>query len=295
MLNPNKFNPVLVCRPALAQDTAGMLELTKTVFDGHDYVPHEWDQWLRDASSCLTVAELGGRLVGLARLARLGENDWWDQGLRVHPDFRDRGIASHLHEYLLDVWQRTGNGTLRFTTTSDRLPVHHLAERTGFERVGEFTWFLAPALPEVHSQFTPIKAEEAEAALAFALQSDLMEWQFGLLSLGWEWTTPELKWFLDAIEHENAWWWKNKQGLLLAYTDDDDDKNNPALAVALIAGPLEIAVELMLDFRRLAAAEGYGRAVWVASLSEQLAPIISQAGYARAWDNSVYLYAKKHA
>ena len=288
------LKPVLVCRPALAQDTPAMLEITRKIWDGHDYVPHEWDRWLRDDTGCLAVAELGGRVVGLVRLTRFGELDWWDQGLRVHPEFRGRGIASQLHEYLLDWWRRVGKGTLRFTTTSDRFPVHHLAERTGFERVGEFTFFAAPAINELPNQFTRVKAGQAEAALAFAHQSALLDWQYGLLSWGWEWTTPELKWFIEAIEKGHAWWWKDHQGLLLAYIDEDDENNEQALAVELLAGPLEIAVDMMRDFRCLAAAEGYKDAVWVASLGDELAPILMQAGFTRSWDNSVYLYARKH-
>ncbi len=295
MTNHFVNNPILVCRPALAQDTAAMLEITHTIWDGHDYVPHVWHQWLRDESGCLAVAEWGGRVVGLARLARFGELDWWNQGLRVHPDFRGKGIASHLYEYILDCWDRIGSGTVRFTTTTDRYPVHHLAECTGFVRIDEFTAFAAPAIGEPTVSFTLITLDQAESALTFARGSALLAWQSGLLNWGWEWTTPELKWFLEAIEQGHAWWWKNGQGLLLAYIDELDDADAKALAVTLIAGPLEIAGEMMLDFRRLAAAQKYGEAVWVASLKEELAPILDRAGYHRAWDNSVYLYAKEHA
>ena len=272
-----------------------MLEITRTIWDGHDYVPSVWDQWLRDATGWLAVAEWGGRVVGLARLARFGELDWWNQGLRVHPDFRGKGIASHLFEYILDCWDRIGSGTVRFTTTADRYPVHHLAERKSFERVGEFTAFSAPAIGEPSAHFSPITLDQAENALAFAQGSALLEWQSGLLNWGWEWATPELKWFLEAIEQGHAWWWKNGQGLLLTHIDDLDDAEEKALAVALMAGPQEIAIEMMLDFRRLAAAQKYGEAIWVAALKEELAPIIQQAGYHRAWDNSVFLYAKEYA
>jgi len=51
----------------LAQDTPAMLEITRTIWDGQDYVPYEWDRWLHDASGCLAVAELSGRVVGLVR------------------------------------------------------------------------------------------------------------------------------------------------------------------------------------------------------------------------------------
>lgn len=288
-------NPIIVCRPALAQDTPAMLEITRTIWDGHDYVPQVWDEWLRDAGGCLAVAEYGGKVVGLARLARFGDLDWWNQGLRVHPDFRGKGIASHLYEYILSCWNRIGSGTLRFTTTADRYPVHHLAERTGFERIGEFTAFTAPAVEEAPTWFKPITLKEAEYSIAFARSSALLEWQYGLINWGWEWTTPEMKWFLEAIAQGHAWWWKDGQGLLLTYIDELDDAEDKALAVALMAGPLEIAAEMMLDFRRLAAVQNYREAVWVAAIRPELDPILQQAGFRRAWDNSVYLYAKEYA
>lgn len=287
-------SPIVVCRPALAQDTAAMRDITRTLWDGHDYVPHDWEQWLRDASGCLAVAELGGRVVGLARLTRFGEQDWWDQALRVHPDFRGQGIARHLHEYLLATWEHIGSGILRLTTTADRYPVHHMAETTGFERVGEFTFFVAPAIKDQPHAFTIMTAKQAEDALTFIQHSALMDWQYGLLNWGWEWTTPELRWIQDAIEQGHAWWWRGGQGLLLAYIDEDDETNEKALAVQLLAGSQEIAVEIIQDFRRLAAAQGYQNSVWVASLRDEIAPILQQAGYVRGWDNSVYLYAKKH-
>lgn len=295
MMDIDISKPILVCRPALAQDTPAMQEITRTIWDGHDYVPREWGHWLGDASGCLAVAELGGRVVGLARLTQFSEQDWWDQALRVHPEFRGQGIASHLHEYLLDCWQRVGRGILRLTTTADRFPVHHLAERSGFARIGEFTFFAAPAIRDQPHHFTPLVVEDGEAALAIIQNSPLMDLQYGLLNWGWEWTSPELKWVLEAIDKGHAWWWKNRQGLLLAYIDDGDEGESPALTIALVAGPLEIAVGILDDFRRLAGGKDFDDAAWVASLGDELAPILHQAGYTRQWDNSVYLYAKKHA
>ncbi|HWQ83852.1 MAG TPA: GNAT family N-acetyltransferase [Anaerolineales bacterium] len=288
-------DPILVCRPALAQDTPAMWEITRTTFDGHDYVPHEWDQWLREASGCLAVVELGGKVVGLARLTRFGERDWWNQALRVHPDFRGQGVASHLNKYLFERWMQIGSGTLRFTTTADRYPVQHLAEQTGFVRVGEFTAFIAPAIKEQPDQFTLISREQSGDALDFIQQSPLLDWQYGLLNWGWEWTTPELQWIQKAIEKRHAWWWKDGQGLILAYVDKDDQVNEESLAVELLAGTPETAVDMLVDFRRLAAGEGYADALWTASLQDRLAPVLAQAGYIRAWDNSVYLYAIKHS
>jgi len=44
-------------------------------------------------------------VIGLSKLSRLSEQDWWLQGLRVHPEFEGRGVASQLNEALMQVWQ----------------------------------------------------------------------------------------------------------------------------------------------------------------------------------------------
>ena len=149
MMDIDISKPILVCRPALAQDTPAMQEITRTIWDGHDYVPREWGHWLGDASGCLAVAELGGRVVGLARLTQFSEQDWWDQALRVHPEFRGQGIASHLHEYLLDCWQRVGSGVLRLTTTATFS--RSIMVSVGLRTDREFTFFAAPAIRMNHT------------------------------------------------------------------------------------------------------------------------------------------------
>src|SRR3972149_1024856 len=185
----------LVCRPALPKDTPDVMELTSTIWEGEDYVPHVWSEWLADPEGLLAVAEYGGRVVGLSKLTRLGPAEWWLEGLRVHPDFEGRGIASHLHEYLLDFWQRTGSGVIRLGTASFRKPVQHLCDRTGFRKVAEYSIFSAPVLPGSDSNstatnFTPINIDEAQTAVDLALQSPALSLVYGLMDTGWQWATP---------------------------------------------------------------------------------------------------------
>ena len=42
------FSPVLVCRPALPMDTPQVLDLAKHIWEGHDYIPYVWNDWLAD-------------------------------------------------------------------------------------------------------------------------------------------------------------------------------------------------------------------------------------------------------
>lgn len=41
-------------------------------------------------------------VVGLSKITRIDADQWWLEGLRVHPDFQGRGVASHLQDDLLE-------------------------------------------------------------------------------------------------------------------------------------------------------------------------------------------------
>jgi hypothetical protein len=45
-----------------------------------------------------------------------------------------------------------------------------------------------------------------------------------------------------------------------------------------------------MDYRRLAATQGYPRASWVAPLHPDLQPYLAGAGFGRDWDGSLFVY-----
>jgi len=130
-------DPLLVCRPALPSDTADVLEFTKFIWDGHDYIEYVWKDWLDDPEGLLATAQYGPHAVGIAKVTHLSPGQWWLEGLRVNPNFQGLKIGSHLHEYMDRWWLRRGDGAIRLMTSSERLQVHHLCERTGYTKLGE--------------------------------------------------------------------------------------------------------------------------------------------------------------
>jgi len=108
----------VVCRPARESDTKGVLELTRLIWDGGDYIPSIWKEWLQDKEGRLTVAEWEGRVIGLGKLTRLSPEDWWLEGLRTHPDFEGRGIATQVFYDLLAAWNNEERGKIRLATSS---------------------------------------------------------------------------------------------------------------------------------------------------------------------------------
>lgn len=293
----------LVCRPSLPKDTADVLDLTKDIWDGHDYVPYVWQDWLEDTTGVLAVAEYGGKVVGMGKLTRLDIGQWWLEGLRVHPSSQGRGIGSRLHEYALGQWEQRAGGTLRLATASFRHSVQHLCDRTGFDKVAEFTAYRSEPLLEAfkggEEPFTPVRVDEAPKALQFAQEAPSTALSAGLMDLGWQWAAPSEHLLIDAVERGHAWWWRKAQkgsyGLLLVNEDEVDDGEEwqgRRLRIELLACQIEDSTALLDDYRRLAARLSMDRADWMAPVVPELSSALDAAGFERDWEHSLYLYAK---
>ena len=294
------FNPEswlrVMCRPALPKDTPDVIELTSTIWEGQDYVPKTWDEWLHDPLGLLAVAEFGGRVVGLVKLTRLDSKEWWLEGLRVHPKFEGRRIASRLHDYLLDYWQRNCAGVLRLATASNRLQVHHLCERTGFRKIVELSLFGASILEDdgvavLEDHFNLVQTAEISKVLELSYQSPVLGWASGLINLGWQWVNPSEGYISAAIQRKQAWWWCGEQGLLLL-AEDPESEDEVVPFIQMLACSPEVAGDVLLDCRRLVCTLGYTKVVWAAPLNLELQTILQVAGFQREWELSLVIYEK---
>jgi GNAT superfamily N-acetyltransferase len=287
----------LVCRPALPKDTPEVMELTRTIWNGEDYVPSVWSDWYSDPDGLLAIAEFGGIVVGLGKLSRIAPYEWWLEGLRVHPDYEGRGIASHLHDYLLRFWLKNGGGAIRLVTASFRTPVHRICERTGFRKLGEFTPFLAPSIDlnsggQQEDRLTLIDVNQIEIAFKAILASPISSLTAGLMDLSWQWVTPSIELIRQAIIREQVYWWQDKRGVLVI--SEDDERETRTSMIQIIACQHEDLVELLQDYRKLATHLGFNQAGWVAPLHSELEPLLHQAGFQRDWDASLFVFERRH-
>src|SRR5438034_4577045 len=53
-------------RKATAADKAPIMDICKNIWNGHDYLPGIWDDWLADKDGRLIVANVKGRRAGVA-------------------------------------------------------------------------------------------------------------------------------------------------------------------------------------------------------------------------------------
>jgi GNAT superfamily N-acetyltransferase len=279
----------LILRPATPADTLGMLVVTRTIWDGHDYVPGEWESWLADPVGTVVVAEHQQRVVGLARVTRLCPSEWWLQGLRVDPEFQGRGIARRLHLSILAWWEAHGDGVLRLTTYQPA--VKHLCAQTGFNLAGEYSIFIAAALPDQPSGMQRISPEQLPDPQSGFYRRDRPETYSRYMDLGWEWIWPNPDLVREAAREGKAWC-LGEDVWLIWYDDEDEDRLTPQFRW-LVCPPSRLA-DCLSAFRGLGGELGYSEVGWIAPLEEPVLIALQAAGFRRAWDNLVYLFEKHH-
>jgi GNAT superfamily N-acetyltransferase len=282
-------SPRVVIRPALPRDIADVAEFTKFIWDGHDYVGEVFPYWLNDPQGLLFVAEYAGQCIGTAKVTRIAPGQWWLEGFRVDPKYQGLKIGSRLDAACNEWWDAHGEGVLRLLTNSRRVQVHHLSEARGFVRVGEVYAYAAEPLSEATDSFTPLQPDEVDEAVEFCQRLA----PNGFMNLGWKFILPTAEGIRAAWKDEFLFfWWRGRAGFVAAW--DDDDERGVRFTVGMDACPGAERVELLMDLRRFASARGAISARWMNNFDGAILRDLEVAGYKKDWDDSGYLYERRH-
>ncbi|XP_078343916.1 histidine N-acetyltransferase-like [Oculina patagonica] len=118
-------------RLARPSDFDQVVNLSKGIYNGHDYLPLEFHKWLKTDNFAVMVAVVGDKLVGLRAgyIVDDGKTCIRRAG-RVLPEFRGRGVSKKL-SLALDEYVRQNFPTVRrvrFVTTFNGFSANSLAK-----------------------------------------------------------------------------------------------------------------------------------------------------------------------
>lgn len=116
-----------------------MLEITRDVWDGHDYINRVFDDWIGDAGAAFQAAEVDGVVVGLQRLRPYAPGVTWYEGLRVASTHRRQGIARAMLESAIAEAKQQGFVEMRLATGNP--DAVRLFESKGFRRLNDVRWW----------------------------------------------------------------------------------------------------------------------------------------------------------
>jgi len=122
-----------------AADRDRILEITKDVWEGHDYIPRVFDRWIADAAASFQAAEIDGVVIGIQRLRPYAPGLVWYEGLRVASSHHRKGIARAMLAAAIEEAREKGFRQVRLATRD--LPAVQLFESAGFQRTVEMKWW----------------------------------------------------------------------------------------------------------------------------------------------------------
>jgi len=147
----------LTIRPVRPADRDRVMELTRDVWEGHDYLPRVFDDWIADAGAAFQAAEVDGVVVGLQRLRPYAPGLVWFEGLRVASTHRRQGLARAMLKSAIAEAGEQGFREMRLATGNDAAA--QLFESSGFQRRLDVRWWRASRVEGGESARIPDPAE----------------------------------------------------------------------------------------------------------------------------------------
>ncbi|WP_208023595.1 GNAT family N-acetyltransferase [Halorussus pelagicus] len=158
--------------------------------DGGDYIPDIYHDWIDGEDKRTAVAVVDGEVAGLAQAVMLSDWEAWNQGMRVNPEFRGRGVSVKVSEDLFE-WAREQGATIaRNMVFSWNAAGLGQSRAMGYDPVTEFRW--------VHPD--PASADADASASAFDVTADpRAAWRY--------WTDSEARDHLRglALDPDESW------------------------------------------------------------------------------------------
>jgi GNAT superfamily N-acetyltransferase len=129
----------LTLRPVRPADRERILEMTRDVWDGRDYIPRVFDDWISDSGAAFQAAEVDGVVVGLQRLRPYAPGLIWYEGLRVASTNRRQGVARAMLQSAVAESRDQGFREMRLATGNP--DAVKLFESEGFGRLLDIRWW----------------------------------------------------------------------------------------------------------------------------------------------------------
>lgn len=277
----------LIFRPVLPTDKERVLNFTRHTWgaDESDYIGEVFDEWVANRGGEFTAALLADRVVAIAKLSDLGDNEWWFEGLRVDPDFRRRGIAAALNRYHIELARRLGGKVMRYMTGGENVGSQTIGAQAGFQHTLTFAAHLAETTTDFDQ---PARLAPADVpAVRPWLASPLMRYQRGAYRDGWAVKTLTEHEVTRVITEGRAFGLRQPDGTLAAwavlrspeYDGDSEDGRSHRLRVDHIDGELSAITELARRMRSLAARLHRSEVSAGISQYPPLVEAVIQAGY----------------
>jgi RimJ/RimL family protein N-acetyltransferase len=130
-------------RKLIHEDYKDIVDISKDIWDGADYLPDIFHSWIEDGGEFIgAVDSTSNKVIGVDKYSILHDGTGWLEGLRVHRNYRGRGIAKELTQRVLNRAKediKTGKiNRIAFSAYIDSVESISLMKKLGFKLEQEY-------------------------------------------------------------------------------------------------------------------------------------------------------------
>ena len=201
----------LFFRDLTEKDIPAILDISKDIWEGDDYIPYVIERWLNEKNNLAYGAfldEAKKELIGFGRVKIYPNGIAWLEGGRVKASHQKKGIGRDLMKYAIDYAIKFGAKVAQYDTSSRNFGSVSLAKFHGFKEKKR-TEVLECDLRDLNLKqydFSDIRAISNEKAKEIYKKLDIGPGDE--LNIGWSYIP------LANLEDKNSLWLANSEAIL---------------------------------------------------------------------------------
>jgi len=173
----------MILRKAQMKDKKDIIEISNATWEGHDYLKNIFEKWVGDENSDFSVLEKDEKVIGTIKLTYLQDKEYWLEGLRIHPDYQNKGYAKYLtEEYLKKI--KTFDFNLVSMATFYTSKSVDIVKKFGFYLINSLKIFRLEK-PDRVSSVGNYEIIENFKDILFILESDQLKKRKGYFTFDW--------------------------------------------------------------------------------------------------------------
>ena len=176
-----------VVRTADAEDREAVLQFDKEIWGGEDYIPHVWDEWLRDREGRLYVCTFKDRPVGIGHVDLQDSITAWLEGGRVDPKLRRKGVGTRVAKACMAYARQKGRKIARLATSKRNVASYSLNLKLGFQVISGYVIMVGRPMETGAPISRRAQTSEEQKVWTYMRDSPVFEKAAGLYTRLWEW------------------------------------------------------------------------------------------------------------
>ena len=206
-------------RHATKSDKGEVLRFCVNTFEWGDYIDQVWDFWISDRNGVLLVAEhdeeynIYGKkrssLIALSHASLCPNNkNVWLEGIRVHPNFRHRHVATQLLNSMISYAKKQGAVEASAIVAGNNITSQLMMESNGFAIISKWSYYTINKIPKrvdkVKLRSKVVTSEDTETVRNYLKRSEVYKSSGKTYVNSWRWYSLDLSVLENFIKHEKV-------------------------------------------------------------------------------------------